>query len=75
MSSRLDVRNKFLIQRAVRHWHRLSRKVVAAPSPTALKARLDGALGCLIWLLATWQTDWSLKIFKVLFNLISSMKY
>ena len=33
---------------AVRHWHRLPRKVVHAPSLEAFKARLDGILGSLI---------------------------
>jgi len=30
--------------RVVRHWQRLPREVVAAPSMAVLKARLDGAL-------------------------------
>jgi len=33
----------------VRHWHRLPREAVGAPSLEAFKVRLDGALGCLIW--------------------------
>jgi len=33
----------------LRHWHRLPREVVAAPSLGTLKARLDGALGSLSW--------------------------
>ena len=32
----------------VRHWHRLPRKVVAAPSLEVFKARLDGALSNLV---------------------------
>jgi len=36
-------------QRVVRHWHRLPREVVDAPSLEVLKARLDGALGNLVW--------------------------
>jgi len=43
-SFRLDVKNEFLTQRVMRHWHWLPREVVAAPSFKALKARLDGAL-------------------------------
>ena len=32
-----------------RHWNRLSREVVAAPSLAVFKARLDGALSNLVW--------------------------
>ena len=35
--------------REVRHWHRLPKKAVDAPSLEVLKARLDGALGNLVW--------------------------
>ncbi|KFZ61189.1 hypothetical protein N321_08089, partial [Antrostomus carolinensis] len=45
---RLDIRRKFFTQRVVRHWHRLPREVVDAPSLEAFKARLNGALGSLI---------------------------
>ncbi|KFZ55724.1 hypothetical protein N321_12252, partial [Antrostomus carolinensis] len=45
---RLDIRRKFFTQRIVRHWNRLPREVVDAPSLKAFKARLDGALGSLI---------------------------
>ena len=31
--------------RVVKHWHRLLREVVDAPSLEVFKARLDGALG------------------------------
>jgi len=37
----------------VRHWHRLPREAVDAPSLEAIKARLDGDLGSLIWWEAT----------------------
>ena len=36
-----DIRKKFSIINVVRHWHRLPREVVDAPSPETCKARLD----------------------------------
>ncbi|KFV55446.1 hypothetical protein N341_07279, partial [Tyto alba] len=45
---RLNVRKKFFPVRVVRHWHRLPREAVAAPSLEGFKARLDGALGNLV---------------------------
>ena len=41
---RLDTRKKFFPVRVVRHWHRLPREAVAAPSLAGFKARWDGAL-------------------------------
>jgi len=35
--------------RVVRHWHRLPREAVTAPSLAVFKARLDRALSSLVW--------------------------
>jgi len=35
--------------RVVRHWNRLPREAVAAPSLAVFKAGLDGALSSLVW--------------------------
>ena len=41
---RLNMRKKFFTVKVVRHWHRLPREVVGAPSLEVFKARLDRAL-------------------------------
>ena len=46
---RLDIRRKFFTQRVVMHWNRLPKEVVDAPSLEAFKAKLDVALGSLVW--------------------------
>ncbi|KFP10081.1 hypothetical protein Z169_14704, partial [Egretta garzetta] len=45
---RLDIRKKFFTMRVVKHWNRLPREVVKAPSLETFKTRLDGALSSLI---------------------------
>ncbi|KFR12220.1 hypothetical protein N306_02225, partial [Opisthocomus hoazin] len=44
----LDIRKKFFTMRMVKHWNRLPREAVDAPSLEAFKARLDGALSSLV---------------------------
>ncbi|KFP96781.1 hypothetical protein N329_06700, partial [Haliaeetus albicilla] len=45
---KLDVRKKFFTMRMVRHWNKLPREAVDAPSLEVFKARLDGALSNLV---------------------------
>ncbi|KFZ69276.1 hypothetical protein N338_05857, partial [Podiceps cristatus] len=45
---RLDIRRKFFPMRVLRHWNRLPREAVDAPSLEVFKARLDGALSSLV---------------------------
>jgi len=49
----------------LRHWHRLPREAVAAPSLAVFKARLDGALSNLVWWKVSLQGGWNQVIFKV----------
>ncbi|KGL88257.1 hypothetical protein N301_07731, partial [Charadrius vociferus] len=44
----LDIRKKFFTLRVVRHWNRLPREIVYAPSLEVFKARLDEALSNLV---------------------------
>jgi len=46
----------------VMHWDRLPKEAVDAPSLEAFKARLDVALGSLVWWLATLHTAGGLKL-------------
>jgi len=46
----------------VKHWNRLSREVVDAPSLEAFKTRLDVALGSLVWWLVTLRIAGGLKL-------------
>jgi len=45
---RLDTRKTFFTVRVVKHWKRLPRKVMDAPSLETFKVRLDGALSNLV---------------------------
>ena len=45
---RLDIRKKFFTVRMVKHWNRLPREAVDAPSLEVSKARLDGVLSNLV---------------------------
>ncbi|KFV98910.1 hypothetical protein N326_01563, partial [Eurypyga helias] len=45
---RLAIRKKFITERVVRRWNRLSREAVDAPSLEGFKARLDEALSNLV---------------------------
>jgi len=72
---RLDIRKRFFTVRVVKHWHRLPREAVAAPSLAVFKARMDGALSTLGW----WKMSlpmargWNQMIFKVPSNPNHSM--
>ena len=72
---RLDIRKKFFTHRVVTPWNRLPKEVVDAPSLEAFKARLDVALGSLVWWLATLRIagGWNWVIIVVLFNPCHSM--
>jgi len=47
---RLDTRKIFYTLTVVKHWHRLPREVIDAPSLGTFKVRLDRALSNLVWL-------------------------
>ena len=54
----------------VTYWNRLSKEAVDVPSLEPFKARLDVALGSLVWWLATLHIagGWNSLIIVVLFN-------
>ena len=58
----MDIKKKFFTQRVVTPWNRLPKEVVDAPSLEAFKARLDVALGSLVWWLATLHMAGVLKL-------------
>ncbi|KFV11411.1 hypothetical protein N340_09752, partial [Tauraco erythrolophus] len=45
---RLDIRKKFFTLRVMKHWKRLPREAVDAPSQEVFKARLDEVLSNLV---------------------------
>lgn len=49
----MDVREKFVTERVARCWDRLPVEAVDASSLEVFETRLDGALGSLIWWMAT----------------------
>ena len=55
-------RFRFDIRRVVTHWNRLPNEVAYAPSLEAFKARLDVALGSLVWWLMTLHITGGLKL-------------
>ena len=59
---RLDIRRKRFTQKVVTCWNRLPKEVVDAPSLEAFKARLDVALGSLVWWLVTLHIVGGLKL-------------
>jgi len=63
----LDIRKRYFTARVVRHWNRLPRAVVDAPSLETFKVRLDQALGNLMELwcpcsLCGSSTRWPVKV-------------
>jgi len=58
----LDIRRKFFTQRLLTHWNRLPEEVVDVASLEAFKARLDVALGSLVWWLVTLHIAGGLKL-------------
>ena len=59
---RFDMRRNFFTQRVTMHWNRLPKEAVDPPPLEAFKARLDVALGSLVWWLATLHIAGGLKL-------------
>jgi len=59
---RLDIRKKFFPMMVVRHWNRLPREVLDAPSLELFKAGLDGALFNLMYWKVTLPMAWGLEL-------------
>ena len=48
--------------RVMKHWHRLPKEAVAAPSLAVFKAGLDGALSNLVWWKMSLLMAWGLEL-------------
>ena len=72
---RLDIRKKFFTVRMLRHWNRLPREVVDAPTLEAFKARLDGAVSSLVYSEVCLPTVLSEEVFCVLVDEQFNMKW
>ena len=59
---RLDIRRKFFTERVLMHWNRLTKDVVDASPLEVFKARLDVALGSLVWWLVVLHIAGGLKL-------------
>ena len=58
----VDIRRKFFTQRVVKHWNRLPKEILDAPSLEEFRARLDVALGSLVQSLVILPMAWELKL-------------
>jgi len=72
---KLDIRKKSFTVRVLRHWNRLPRDVLDAPSLETFKARLDKALGNLnyLWCFCSLQGSWTRWLSEVPSNCKDSM--
>ncbi|KAK4822831.1 hypothetical protein QYF61_020125 [Mycteria americana] len=62
---RSDIRKKYFTMRVVRHWNRLPREAVDAPSLEVFKVRLDGALSNLIYLESNKRVELKMTLSKM----------